>query len=93
MARRYDKVAAVRHHRGDADRLQDELAAPVRVPRAPALGWICRGHGDDGPLLRLQVAGIARCRLRPASFMAQALNAVAAGRYRAYSYIYIHLNS
>ena len=31
-----------------------------RVPRAHALGRVSRCHGDDGPLLGLQMAGIGR---------------------------------
>ena len=93
MAGRYDEIAAFRHHRGDADRLQDKLPAPVRVPRAHALGRICRRHGDDRPLLRLQVAGIGRRGLRPTSLVAYALKTAAVGRNRVYSYVYIHLNS
>jgi hypothetical protein len=91
MARRNDEIAAFRHHRGgDAGRLQNELAAP-RVPRAHASdGYVAAS--DDRPLLRLQMAGTGRQGLRPASLVAYALKTVVAGRCRAYSYVYIHLN-
>jgi hypothetical protein len=93
MPRRDDEIAAFRHHRGDADGLKDELPPSVRVPRAPALGRVCRRHGDNGPILRLQVAGIIRRGYRPASLVVRTFKTVAAGRCRADSYIYIHLNS
>ena len=74
-------------------RLQDELAAPVRVPRAHALGRVSRRHGDDGPLLRLQMAGIGRRGLRPAPLVAKAFKTGVVGGCRGYSYVDIHLNS
>jgi hypothetical protein len=93
VPRRDDEIAALRHHRGDAGGLEDELPAPVRVPGAHACGGVSRCHRDDRSLLGLQMTGIARCGNRPASLVTGALKTMALGRCRAYAYIYIHLNS